>query len=350
MNVTTSPIKDGRVTIHVHVSADEYKRAVSDGIRTHLQMAGAKIPEGKRPEDLLAQVIGKNGNKAASELEFAIDYLMPRAVGQAHIMPVTTPTVSRPAPPAPGEGIAFDIQAYPKPEMELSDYGPVSVTVHKPQVTDEEIDGQITTLLQAYAKHAAPGAPGMSNGGVPKLTDEWVAQAIQDPQCNTVADLRQKMRESGLKYKQGKMKEYETGTAVAELSRRLVGDVPKEIVDVMAHAMRKELDERLRQQGSSEDEFAEKQGLSYKQFTERIKAQANEMLREGFTLDAVYRHEHLSINDDDIARAIHQIAPGNEENAKAQLNGSGYLFTVRETAQRAKAGEWVLSHAKIDVK
>ncbi len=350
MEVTTSSLEDGRVQIHVSVSPEEYRQAITDGIRTHLQMEGVKIPPNTTPEDLLSQAIGKDEDKPAAELEFAVDYLMPRAVDKAHIMPVATPTVDRPNPPEPGQGIEFDVFAYPKPEMDLSSYGPVFVTVHKPQVTEEEIDGQIKVLLRVYATHTTSGTSGLRKGELPKLTDAWVAESIQDPNCNTVADLRNKIRESGLKYKQRKMHEYETGMAVAELSKRLVGDVPERIVDVMAHSMRSELDERLKEQGLTENGFAMQQHLNHDQLMDRIREQAREMLREGFTLDAVYRHEKLSIDKDDIADAIHQIAPGNEESTEAALNGSGYLSTVRETAQRTKAGRWVRRHAHIKVK
>ena len=76
--------------------------------------------------------------------------------------------------------------------------------------------------------------------------------------------------------------------------------------------------------------------------------QTREMLVQGFALDAVFRHEHLTLNDHDIEAACRSMNPqANPKQTRQQFEQSGRGFALRESAERLKANQWALEHAVI---
>lgn len=86
------------------------------------------------------------------------------------------------------------------------------------------------------------------------------------------------------------------------------------------------------------------------QFGMMLMMQTREVLVQGFCLDAVYRHEHMTLTDKDLEDACLGMNPqGNPKMMRQQLEDSGRGFALRETAERLKAARFVASQAKITV-
>ena len=78
--------------------------------------------------------------------------------------------------------------------------------------------------------------------------------------------------------------------------------------------------------------------------------QIREVLVQGFALDAVFRHENLSLNDDDILAACSAMNPGADpRQTRQQFEQSGRGFALRETAERMKANRFALDQATVHV-
>ena len=84
------------------------------------------------------------------------------------------------------------------------------------------------------------------------------------------------------------------------------------------------------------------------QFGMMLMMQVREVLVNGFCLDAVYRHERMSLTDADLDAACLAMNPqGNPRIMREQLEAAGRSFALRETAERQKALNWVVDHAHI---
>ena len=77
--------------------------------------------------------------------------------------------------------------------------------------------------------------------------------------------------------------------------------------------------------------------------------QARQMLVQGYALDAVFRHEKMTLDDEDIMAACRAMNPADPTTARRQMEGNGQAFVLRETAGRLKANRWLLEHADITV-
>ena len=102
----------------------------------------------------------------------------------------------------------------------------------------------------------------------------------------------------------------------------------------------------LQQQGISLDQFIQQNG-GQQQFGMMLMVQTRMVLVNGYSLDAVFRHEKLTLTDEDIMEACALINPQNPQLARQQMEDMGNAFALREMAERRKATKWVVEHAKI---
>ena len=181
---------------------------------------------------------------------------------------------------------------------------------------------------------------------VPELTDEWVKQNI--PMLPDAAALRASIREALLAQQQAQYREMQLSMVADELARRFEGAIADEVYESMRDTLMQNVKGSLAQQGLQFDEFVAMQG-GIQQFSMMLMVQARQMLVQGYALDALFRHEKMTLDDEDIMAACRAMNPADPTTARRQMEGNGQAFVLRETAGRLKANRWLLEHADITI-
>lgn len=179
---------------------------------------------------------------------------------------------------------------------------------------------------------------------VPELTDEFVSSRLSQTD-KTVAEFRQRVR----KYLQGQATEGDAARreelADAELGRRLRGAIPDALIERTAADMLDAIRANSAAQGLTLSQFAEMQGMDEKQFQMTVMMQARESLRQGLALDALFEHLGMELADEDYDRALSELAPGAEDDARKNFQDNNAWYIVRNMAARLKAHDWLMRTA-----
>ncbi len=178
---------------------------------------------------------------------------------------------------------------------------------------------------------------------VPEINDEWIKTNM--PMYKDLADLRQNIKTSLKTRERENYENYKRQLAASELARRFEGEIADEVYEATRANILNDIRTNLQQQGKSWDDFLEENG-GEQQFGMLLMLQSRDILVQGYSLDAVFRHEHLTIADEDIEAACRVMNPqSNPKATRQQLEQSGRGFVLRESAERMKANQWVLDHA-----
>ena len=181
----------------------------------------------------------------------------------------------------------------------------------------------------------------------PEITDEWVQKYM--PMYKSAEDFRNSIRESLEKQGREQYNDYNRQLAASELAKRFEGSIPDDIYEAMREQLMINVRQTAQQQGKTLDAFIEEQG-GQQQFGMMMMMQIRELLVQGFALDALFRHEHLVLNDDDINAACRAMNPQvNPKMLRQRLEQTGRGFMLREAAERLKANNWLLEHANIRI-
>ena len=179
---------------------------------------------------------------------------------------------------------------------------------------------------------------------VPELTDEFVSSRLSQTD-KTVEQFRNRVRA----YLQGKVTQGDSARreelADAELGRRLRGAIPDALIERTAADMLESIRANSAAQGLTLSQFMELQGMDEKQFQMTVMMQARESLRQGLALDALFEHLGMELDDADIDRALTELAPGAEEEARKNFQANDAWFIVRNMAVRLKAHDWLMETA-----
>lgn len=177
----------------------------------------------------------------------------------------------------------------------------------------------------------------------PVIDDEWVRKNI--PLYKSLDEFRSTIAR-GLEQQQREQYDaYLMQMAAGELGKRFEGKIADEAYESMRSNIVNTLRMQVQQQGKSWEDFINENG-GEQQFGIMLMMQARQNLVQGFSLDAVFRHEGLSITDSDIDDACHSMNPQvNTKEMRQQMEQSGRGFALREAAERYRANKWVLDHA-----
>jgi trigger factor len=181
---------------------------------------------------------------------------------------------------------------------------------------------------------------------IPAITDAWVEKNI--PNAATVLELREEIRKQGLAQRERELAGARRFFAASELAKRFKGEIPEELYELTCNSIAQSLQQNLREQGRTLEEFIRQQAGDEQQFSLQLMAQAREMLAQGFSLDALARHLKLEITDEDIAETFRLMAPGHEKEAQMEFELTGRMYQVHEGALRNKANKWLLENAEIE--
>lgn len=353
MKVQHSESGQSKVTMSVEATAEEVDRALTDGVDVFLARVGAKpLTPGEDPlEAMKARFGDERAERALSDA--VINYLLPFALEQEKLIPACSPMPNESPIPEPSSPFAFTVTVFTRPELELSSYEPVEVTVKREYTSDREVDDRILAIAQQAATTEPNPVTGMPQPVTPSITDEWVAEFFPVPEINTVGELRAQIKRMLDAMKENEMEREKVNAAVSKLSERLVGDIPAEIVETMKKDMIAGIEEDLLSEGKMLDVVLKDQQIPRERFEQSMEDQARMTLVEGLTMDAVFRHENLALSDEDIEDTINAIAstadPSDREAAVARLRDMGRTPAIEEVAKRMKAGTWIAEHAKITV-
>lgn len=336
-----------KVLVDVEATAQEFEQALAAGLPPFLAAMGMRISPETDYDEAIRNMVGDSSSSElnAVKLDCAVGYLVPRAVRQAGIVPACSPGVFG-SEQRPDGSAVFRLELFPKPEVRLLDWGPVTVKASRPQVTEEEIDQRVA----AMAAKAAVTQPDIITGKpkkVPAIIDDaWVRRNVEG--CNTVADLRLHLRRAGEQYKADAFQRQVQEKALEVLAGRLERPVAEETVEAVADSMMGELTNQVAMQGMTLQEFVVQQKVTLDQMRDDARAQARATLVQGAILDEVFRHQGLQLEDGDFEAALSAIAPGLEQQARESLEEGGFMFTVEETARRMRAMREVMAHVNIE--
>lgn len=180
---------------------------------------------------------------------------------------------------------------------------------------------------------------------IPEIDDEWIKANM--PWYPNAAAFKQDISRSIDAQARRAYDVQVRQVAVEELSKRFEGKIADEVYEATRDNLVNNMRRSLQAQGKSWDEFIEDNG-GEQQMGMLLMLQTREVLVQGFVLDAIYRHEKLSITDDDINEACLSInTQANPKQLRAEFEKNGSMFALREAAQRICANKWLVDHANI---
>jgi trigger factor len=181
---------------------------------------------------------------------------------------------------------------------------------------------------------------------IPAITDEWVRENM-GPRYATVEALRTDMRRVFEAQQREAYNGYVQQMAVAALSKRFEGRIADEMYEATRDQLVQNLQIEVQQSGMNWEQFVQKNG-GEQQFGMMLMMQTREILVQGYCLDAVFRHNRLSLTDQDLTNACAGMNPqANPAAVRQELEASGRGFALRETAERMKAAQYVVDKANI---
>ncbi|MEG0504193.1 MAG: trigger factor, partial [Raoultibacter sp.] len=181
---------------------------------------------------------------------------------------------------------------------------------------------------------------------IPAITDEWVEKTM--PIYRGAEALRGSIQERIEKGRRAEYDNYLRQISAAELAKRFTGRIDDAVYEAMQQSMLTNLRNELEQQGLTFEQFVQQNG-GEQQFNMFLMMQIRETLVQGFSLDALFRHENMVVTDEDILEACKLMNAQQPEMARDQMQQSGRGFALREIAERMKANQWLLDHAEVTI-
>lgn len=180
---------------------------------------------------------------------------------------------------------------------------------------------------------------------VPELTDEWLKANL--PMYKTVEELRNDIRSNLERRDREQYEQYKRQLAVTALVDRFEGKIADEVYESARDNLMRNINMGLQQQGMSWEDYVKENGGEH-QVNMLIMLQVREMVVQGYILDAIFRHEGMTLTDEDIDEACRMMVPGaNPQQVREQVKREGKGFVLRESAQRLKANKWLADNAKV---
>ncbi len=157
-----------------------------------------------------------------------------------------------------------------------------------------------------------------------------------------------KIRERITAARSAEYENFKRQLAVSELAKRFEGKIADPVYEAMQQSILNNLRTQLKQQNIPFEQFVEQNG-GEQQFSMSMMMQTRQNLVESYSLDAVFRHEKMTLSDSDIFDACKEMNPQQPEMVKEQMEKTGWGYALRETASRLKASKWLVEQAAITV-
>jgi trigger factor len=158
MKSAVEPLEGNKVKLSVEIDEQEFEKALDSAFRRIAREV--RIPgfrPGKAPRRVLEARLGKDAARQEALREALPDYYA-KAVRDQDVDAIAPPEIDITAGQESGP-IAFDAVVEIRPQLKLAGYQGLRVTVPRPEVTDEEIQGQIDRLRDNFGELVTIGRP-----------------------------------------------------------------------------------------------------------------------------------------------------------------------------------------------
>lgn len=222
----------------------------------------------------------------------------------------------------------------------------MGMEVGQPKTFTFEIPGMGDETGKGDAVECTATIKEMQKKIIPTLDDAWVEEHL--PMYHDVAALRGGITDNMMAERSAQYEGMKLQIAASELAKRFKGRIDDAVYEAMRSSLLANLQGQLQQQNVPFEQFVQSQG-GEQQFGMFMMMQTREMLVQGYALDALYRHEKMTLTDADLDEACQAMNPQNPAGARRDMEESGRGFALREAAERLKVNKWLLEHAEVTV-
>ncbi len=214
----------------------------------------------------------------------------------------------------------------------LSNYDPVSVTVHVPSVGDLDVE----FMMENFAH--------MHNSTLAKIDDAWLQKNLKG--ISTVDDFKKVMRVEAERLNAQYAEEQKTAAVVSELARRLEQRVPLEEIakyrEQILHAMQFD----AQRQGTTLEQFLAQMGLSEANLDAVLDDRAAQAAGQDAALSAYANHKKLKVPEEEIPTLL-QLPPEQATEVIEQARKAGQMGALERDCKNIKAAQLVVGEADV---
>lgn len=218
----------------------------------------------------------------------------------------------------------------------LTSYEPVYAIAEEVRIPEDVIKQQAIRWMQLTL--AKPGEDA-------KLTDAWVKSHSDD--FNNVEELLIFIRYNMYKDNREIQELSDQDAICKELSKRLVEELPEDLVEESIYAANMRLEDMIARSGTTVADFCKQRGITEDQLYADTKERAIQSLKEDSALAAYAAHAGLTLDAED----FYAIIPGDNIQDKAhkrkQIELEGRLEQMEEYALKTKALKEIMENAMI---
>jgi trigger factor len=182
---------------------------------------------------------------------------------------------------------------------------------------------------------------------LPELDDELAANIGGfDTMAELRADIREKLDENK---RVGYMKSVEM-EARGAVAARLVGDVPKAMVDSRTDELTHDFFETLQKRGYSIEDYMEAAGVDEQRIRADIAKEADARVRDELALEALARAIGAEVSEEEVTLEIERMAEAQKTSAaklRERVMASGAIPLIREDLMQRKAIRWLMENVEV---
>lgn len=205
----------------------------------------------------------------------------------------------------------------------LTSYDPVTIEVDVPQVTDEEVELALQSVV-------------MQNGGGPaELADDaWVRKTFEG--MHNAAELRESLRAEIMDMNAKMTMDQKSAKCAQELSRRLVQRVPDKQVALVREELEQQMMASFEMQGLSADDFFAYAGMRREDMARMLDEQARESAANVAAVDAWADYKKVEVQEFELAPLM-GVSFDAVDDFLATVRESGQMEQVKLVARQQKA-------------
>lgn len=176
----------------------------------------------------------------------------------------------------------------------------------------EDVDVNVT-FPEKYQEASLAGQPVMFkvhiNEVLGKELPEFDADFVQDvSEFETVDEYKNDVKEKLQKTKEDGAKHTKEDEAIAKIIDDSDMDIPEAMINTQEDRMIADMDNNMRQQGLSFQQYLQFTGMTMEQLREQIKPDATKRIQQSLVLEAIAKAEKIEASDEEIEAEIQKVA------------------------------------------